>query len=111
MWRKIRISVLLIVLATITKQLFLDQADLDWEDNFYVALYPINADGSEAVAEYIKRLTKADFEAIEVYFAEEAAHYKVGMRRPVAVELGGLIGQTPPRLPSMAVLSVQCFGA
>ncbi|MEE9331322.1 MAG: hypothetical protein V3U89_03725, partial [Methylophilaceae bacterium] len=63
---------MLIILATVTQQIFLDKADLDWTDNFYVALYPVNADGSDQVAQYIKTLTKDDFVAIETYFAEEA---------------------------------------
>jgi len=43
MWRIIRVSILLIVLATVAQQVFLDQADLEWKDNFYVAMYPVNA--------------------------------------------------------------------
>lgn len=100
MWRMIRISVLLIVLATMTKQIFLDKADLDWEDNFYVALYPINADGSDQVAQYIKTLAKEDFEAMESFFAEEAARYNVGIRRPVAVELGKEVELVPSPPPN-----------
>jgi hypothetical protein len=99
MWRVIRISVLLIVLATITRQMFLEKADLDWKDNFYVALYPINADGSDKVAQYISTLVEEDFESMETFFAEEAARYNVGMRQPIAVELGGLVEQTPPPPP------------
>lgn len=100
MWRIIRISILLIVLATVGKQMFLNEADLDWKDNFYVALYPINADGSEQVATYIKALVKEDFEAIETFFVEEAGRYNVGVRRPVVIELGGVVEQTPPPPPT-----------
>lgn len=80
MWRIIRVSVLLIVLATVVQQMFLDKADLEWKDNFYVTLYPVNADGSEQVAQYIKTLTKDDFVAMETFFAEESKHYGLNMR-------------------------------
>ncbi len=99
MWRILRISVLLIVLASVARQAYVDRADLDWKDNFYVALYPVNADGSIKVDDYIKALKRDDFEEIEVFFAKEAAHYQLGMRRPIAIELGEVVDQMPPPPP------------
>lgn len=100
MWRILRICLLLIVLATVARQTFVDQADLEWQDNFYVALYPINADGSEQSAAYIRTLKIAQFEPIEAFFAEEAARYQLGMRRPIAVQLGAEVEQVPPQPPA-----------
>lgn len=100
MWRILRICLLLIVLATVARQTFVDQADLEWQDNFYVALYPINADGSEQSAAYIRTLKIAQFEPIEAFFAEEAARYQLGMRRPIAVQLGAEVEQVPPPPPA-----------
>jgi len=54
MWKIIRIFVLLIVLATVIQQTYRDKADLSWNHDFYVAVYPVNADGSVAVSNYIK---------------------------------------------------------
>ncbi len=100
MWRFIRIAVLLFILATVAQQTFLDKADLAWKDNFYVALYPINADGSETAARYIRTLTKEDFVAIEDFFSEEAARYSLNMRQPIVVKLGPVIERVPPPPPS-----------
>lgn len=100
MWRILRISVLLIVLATVARQAYIEKADLDWKDNFYIALYPVNADGTEEVNGYIKTLKKDDFEAIEVFFTEEAAHYQLGMRRPIAIQLGEVVDHVPPPPPT-----------
>ena len=100
MWRIIRISILLLILATVVQQTFLDKADLDWKDNFYVAVYPVNADGSGEVTDYIKTLTRDDFEPMAEYFAEEGARYNLGMRRPVEVQLGGIVSEIPPAPPS-----------
>ncbi len=100
MWRILRITILLLILATVAQQTFLDKADLDWKDNFYVAVYPVNADGSGEVAEYIKTLLRDDFEPMAEYFAEEGARYNLGMRRPVEVQLGGIVSEVPPAPPS-----------
>jgi hypothetical protein len=99
MFKKIRIFVLLIVFATVLQQTFLDKADLTWKDNFYVAVYPVNADGSAEVASYIKTLTRDDFEPMAEYFAEEGARYNLGLRRPVEVQLGDVVNEVPPAPP------------
>lgn len=99
MFKKIRIFVLLIVFATVVQQTFLDKADLSWKDNFYVAVYPVNADGSAEVASYIKTLTRDDFEPMAEYFAEESTRYNLGLRRPVEVQLGDVVNETPPAPP------------
>ena len=54
MFKTIRVFVLLIILATVVQQTFLDKADLDWKDNFYVAVYPVNADGSSVLQTTLK---------------------------------------------------------
>lgn len=100
MFKKIRIFVLLIVFATVVQQTFLDKADLDWEDNFYVAVYPINADASAEVSTYIKTLTHDDFEPMAEYFAEEGARYNLGLRRPVEVQLGDIVQEIPSPPPT-----------
>jgi len=100
MWRLLRIFTLLLILAVVVQQMFLDKADLSWNDNFYVALYPVNADGSERVERYIQTLNKRDFEGIESFFTEEAERYALGMRRPVAIQLGRAVKDVPPAPPS-----------
>ena len=100
MWRSLRISFLLLILAIVTQQLFLEKADLDWHDNFYVALYPVNADGSENVAQYINRLKPDDFAPLERFFAKEAQRYGLKMRRPIAIQLGPALERVPPVPPS-----------
>ena len=79
MFKKIRIFVLLVILAIVTQQSFLDKADLDWKDNFYAVVYPINADGSAEVGTYIKTLNREDFESMAEYFAEESARYNLSL--------------------------------
>ena len=100
MWKKIRIFILLIILGTVAQQTLLDKADLDWKDNFYVAVYPINADASGEVNTYIKSLTRDDFEPVAEYFAQQGARYHLNLRRPVEVQLGDVVNDVPPAPPS-----------
>ncbi|EUJ09609.1 hypothetical protein Meth11DRAFT_0408 [Methylophilaceae bacterium 11] len=99
MWKKIRIIILLLILATVIQQTLQEDADLDWNKNFYVAVYPINADNSAVVSTYINTLTPQDFEPVAEYFAEEAQRYQLGLRRPFEIRLGDKINQIPPAPP------------
>jgi hypothetical protein len=99
MWKKIRIFILLLVLATVAQQTLMERAALTWKDNFYVAVYPVNADKSQEVGAYIKGLTQDDFEPIAHYFAEEAQRYGVGLRRPFEMRLGPEVEAVPPAPP------------
>lgn len=100
MWKKIRIFILLLVLATVAQQTFMEQSDLDWKDNFYVAVYPVNADASPEVSTYIARLKPEDFEPVAEYFSEEAQRYGVKLRRPFEIKLGPEVIDIPPAPPS-----------
>ena len=100
MWKKIRIAILLLILTTVAQQTWLEQARLDWKDNFYIAVYPINADGSQKVSAYIQTLKREDFEPMAEYFVQEAAPYQLGLRRPIEVQLGPQVSNIPPAPPS-----------
>jgi hypothetical protein len=99
MWKKIRIFMLLMVLATVAQQTLMEQADLDWKDNFYVAVYPVNADNSAEVSAYIGGLTSEEFQSVADYFAEEAPRYGVKLRRPFELKLGPEVKEIPPAPP------------
>ena len=99
MWKWLRVFILLVVFATVAKQTLMDKADLDWKDNFYVTVYPVNADGSVQVTQYVQQLKADDFEPMEEFFATEAAKYNVGLRRPVEVQLGDVVQKIPPAPP------------
>lgn len=100
MWRHLRIIILLLILATVVQQTWLDKADLAWKHNLYVAVYPVNADGSEKVSAYLRTLSREDFEPVAEYFAEEASQYKLGLRRPIELQLGAQVEDVPPEPPA-----------
>lgn len=104
MWKRIRIAILLFVFTTVAQQAWLAQSDLAWKDNFYIAVYPINADGSEKVSAYLATLTRNDFEPMAEYFAQAAKPYQLGLRRPVEVQLGAQVNVVPPVPPLNATM-------
>lgn len=99
MWKKIRIIILLLILATAVQNTWLNKADLAWKDNFYVAVYPVNVDNSAKVSDYLRTLTRDDFEPVTEYFAREAEPYHLGLRRPIEVQLGAQVADIPPAPP------------
>lgn len=99
MWKKIRIFILLLILATVVQQSLQEDADLDWKKNFYVAIYPINADDSVKVSAYIKTLRQEDYEPVAEYFAQEAQRYGLTLRRPFELRLGDAVQAVPPTPP------------
>lgn len=100
MWRNLRIIVLLFIFATVVQQTWLDKADLAWKHNLYVAVYPVNADSSASVSAYLRTLTREDFEPVAEYFSQEAAHYQLGLRRPIELQLGAVVEDIPPAPPA-----------
>ncbi|MBA3695502.1 MAG: hypothetical protein H0W85_01740 [Methylotenera sp.] len=104
MWRKLRILILLLVLATVIQQTWLEKVDLNWKHNFYVAVYPVNADRSAKVSDYLRTLTRDNFEPLAEYYAVEAATYKLGLRRPIEVQLGAQVNDIPPAPPQNSSL-------
>ena len=99
MFRKIRIAVLLLILFAVAMDAWLTRAfSTDWEERLYIAVYPINADGSRAAENYIERLTPAAFDAVEEFIAREASRYGRSLEQPIRVELGLPISEQPPSL-------------
>lgn len=105
MFRKLRIAVLLYILAFAAVGNYLAAArSTDWDNTLWVDVYPVNADGSERTQAYIEALSEADFASIETYFAREARRYGVTLETPFRVELAGQVEDPVPVLPSAAGL-------
>lgn len=103
MFRKLRIAILLYILAFAAVGNYLTAArSTDWDSTLWIDVYPINADGSERTQAYINGLSDADFASIEVYFAREADRYGVSLETPFRLELAGQVEDPVPVLPSAA---------
>lgn len=102
MFRKLRILILLLVLASVALGTWRAKARAtEWKYPLHVVVYPINGDGSEASAGYIGNLNKKDFRAIEAFIVEEAERYgvKTVYGAPIAVDLATEVKSNPPQPP------------
>ena len=103
MFKAVRITVLLLVLFFVAVNTWLSQSrSTDWNNSLWVKIYPINADGSNASAEYIASLKTDDFAAIEAFINRETTRYGKSLDRPLRMELGRLVKDQPPVIESGA---------
>lgn len=99
--KNLRIGVLLLILFMVGSSAYLTRARLHgWENELWVAVHPINGDGSEASAAHIRALTQNDFAGIEAFFEAEAEAYGLALAQPIQVVLGQVAAQGPPALPA-----------
>jgi len=99
-FKQIRIALLLLVLVLVVHHQFNQRARFaSWETPVFVAIYPVNGDGSDAARRRIDTLTDRDFETIPTYFERESARYQVMLDRPIYIDIGNPIEYTPPEPP------------
>ncbi|MBL38094.1 MAG: hypothetical protein CMP07_06765 [Xanthomonadales bacterium] len=99
-FKQIRIALLLIILVLVVHHQFNDKARVaSWANPLFISIYPVNAEGDELSQRYIERLDERDFEEIERFIEREGARYGLGLDRPVYVQLGNAIKESPPAPP------------
>lgn len=103
MWKKVRIVVLLFILASVAQSAWLARRDATgWKNPLVVVLYPINADATEASSAYIAGLDLARFESITTFMREQAHAHGVAINYPVELRLAPRIDPLPPQPPAAA---------
>lgn len=101
MFRRIRILLLLGVLVLALGLTSLERFMVrEWRAPLDVSLYPINGDGSQAAADYIRALQAEDFADINAFLVRETLRY--GLKQPVAMTLSlePEMKDIPPAPPS-----------
>ena len=97
MWRKIRIGILLFVLAVAAYGTWYDRwSTTNWTKTVWIGVFPINAGGTEPCERYITSLTSDDLADIERFINGEAKRYGVAIDRPVRVDLYPEVHEQPP---------------
>ena len=100
-FRTLRIAALLLVLLVVGLNTFMSgRWATDWNDPVWVGIYPINADGSEAVGHYIGALQEADFHPIANYFARQAETHALPLAEPFKLLLAPEVKGMPPAPPA-----------
>ncbi len=99
-FKQIRIVILLAILFFVGMNAWLTRLrTTDWDTSLWVAVYPINGDGSQAASDYIDSLEGYEFEAIEAFMDQEAKRYNVPLNNPVTIKLAPEIKDIPPKPP------------
>ncbi len=97
MWRKIRIGILLVALATAAWSNWYDRlSTTDWDETLTVGIYPIDETDDPATQAYIASLTSDDIADVEAFLNEEAAEYGIRIARPVSVQMFRKVSEKPP---------------
>ena len=99
-FKRFRIIVLLVILLLVVHHRFNDRARIaSWENPLFIAVYPVNADGSESAERFIQQLEDKDFDEIERFMQREARRYRAGIDRPVFMQLAAPVAESPPPPP------------
>ena len=97
MWKKIRISILSLILAYVSIGAYQDTHH-NWDKHTKIVLHPINMDGQEATQKYIDSLTEKHFEPMEIFVKENSIKYR-NKEIDFDVVLGDQVYRKP-RLPN-----------
>lgn len=100
LFRTLRISILLLVLFIVAAQTWLTHIrTTDWNETLWVAVYPINGDGSQQAERYISSLSNRAYLPISEFLSSEAKRYHLSISQPVTVKLGPVVESLPPAPP------------
>jgi len=100
MFKKIRITILLFILFLVGADSYLTHERLtDWDQPLSVVIYPINGDGTPFTADYITRLSKDDFNAVESFMQSEGQRYGQSLFDLVLLDVAPEISTLPPEAP------------
>lgn len=101
MLRKFRITILLLILATVLVGSWRSTARTTaWENTLHVTIYPIAADPSDTSRRFVADLKPEDFTLIGDWLEGEVHRYGRSILRPVAINLAPPLASQPPPFPA-----------
>lgn len=101
MFKTIRISILLIILAAVAVSTYRARTkSVEWQFTLPINIYPINGDGSAASDQYIRGLSIEEFKPIEEFIQREKDVYGKQVNAGVEVRLQPILREIPPPPPS-----------
>ena len=99
-FKRFRIAILSFILLIVAANAYwIDNRISNWETTLNVVIYPINADSSSEVEDYIDSLQTSYFAPIENFMQEEAELCGLMLDKPIAIHLAPKITEMPPPLP------------
>ena len=101
MFRKLRIAILLFILATVAIGAWRSGARAtDWKNSIHVTLYPIAADDSPATRQAVAQARPADFAPIGEWLQDEVRRHGRPLLQPLAINLAPPLNALPPAFPA-----------
>ncbi|HSG21783.1 MAG TPA: hypothetical protein VLA64_02360 [Azonexus sp.] len=101
MFRKFRILILLLILATVGLSAWRANTRLtSWADTVHVAIYPVAADNSPVTAQFISTLSNENFAEIGQWLQGESDKHGRSVLQPVAIRVALPVNEQPPSLAS-----------
>lgn len=108
MWKAIRITILLLVLAVVAGQAWLDKhATTSWQRIVFVGAFPVSADGSAVSAAYIQQLDQTDLDGVTRFITAEAHRYGLALEEPISLQLYPALSEAPPVLAPEAGIAAR----
>ena len=99
-FKTVRIAVLLSILALVAiytnEQRYSAQA---WKEPLEIVIYPINAEGSDAIKQFIRTLGDETFAEIDQFTARSSAPYYLRTQQPTRTRIGPQVMLLPPANP------------
>ena len=90
MFRKLRILILLLILATVGLGAWRANSRLTaWEHTIHIAIYPIAGDDSPQTARFVGELGNDDFSEIAQWLQEQSDRYGRTVLQPIAIRVAG----------------------
>ncbi|MBS0355143.1 MAG: hypothetical protein JSR83_14745 [Proteobacteria bacterium] len=101
MFRKLRIAILLFILATVAVGSWKSSARSSaWDSTLHVTVYPIAADPSDTSRRIVADLKPEDFTVIGDWLEDELQRHGHSLLRPLAINLAPPLNSQPPPFPA-----------
>ncbi len=101
-FKNLRILILIFILGAVL--LYTQDQKLvtqGWYKPLEVVIFPINADSSSYVDNYIDNLSTKNFTGIDTFIKRESEKYDVVSSTPTTISLGEKVSSLPPKPPGM----------
>jgi hypothetical protein len=103
MFKRLRIIVLLYVLAFVATAQFLDaRRSTDWAAPLWVDIYTLDGDAQPGTRKYLDGVTADEFEPISRFLASEAHRYGIALEQPFRLRIVGAYAEPLPAPPDGA---------
>ena len=100
MFKKIRIIVLLLILASVSSTVLLQKSIThDWQGSLDIRIIPVIADQKQQTSSFVNTLKARQFQNIERYLIAQGKHYKLNLNNSLNIQLEAPISNIPPTAP------------